>query len=350
MALTQVSDIITPEIFTPYVQQMTEEKSRIIQSGLMQRSGVLDTLLAGGGLTFNVPSFQDLDSSDGSGAENVSGDQPADVQTLAAGAGTTLAAQNDARPQKTTTSNEVATRMSRNNHWSTASLSKALAGDDPQASIASRVAEYWSRRLQRATVRTLTGVFADNTANDAGDYSVDITGAGFEDGVTNFRPEALIDASLTMGDSMEDLTGIIVHSVVYAQMQKQNLIDFIPDARGEVRIPTYLGKEVIVDDGVPAAGGIYESWLFAAGVLQLGVGTPDVPTAMTREELAGQGGGQDILHSRVEWSIHPTGHAYTTTPGNGGPTDANLIDAANWNRVYPERKQIKLARLITREA
>ncbi len=30
---TRVADVVVPEIFTPYTQQLTEEKSRIIQSG-----------------------------------------------------------------------------------------------------------------------------------------------------------------------------------------------------------------------------------------------------------------------------------------------------------------------------
>jgi hypothetical protein len=42
------------------VQQITEEKSRLIQSGALVRDGALDVKLAGGGLTFNMPSWKDL--------------------------------------------------------------------------------------------------------------------------------------------------------------------------------------------------------------------------------------------------------------------------------------------------
>ena len=68
--ITAVEDIVVPSIFTPYVQQMTEEKSRIIQSGVAVRDAAIDELLAGGGLTFNTPSFKDLDND----AERVSTD------------------------------------------------------------------------------------------------------------------------------------------------------------------------------------------------------------------------------------------------------------------------------------
>lgn len=347
--LTQVSDIVVPAIFTPYIQQLTEEKARIVQSGVLQSDAQLNEKLAGGGLTFNVPSFRDLDND----ADNVSTDDVADSIAANYGAGTPVT-RLDSIPLKTQTDTEIAVRLSRNNSWSSADLAAALAGPDPLQSIASRVGFYWARRLQAAFVATLNGVIKDNVANDAGDYENDISGAGFIDGVTNFNTEGFIDAALTMGDSMQDLTTVMVHSIVYARMQKNNLIDFIPDSRGETLIATFLTREVIIDDGLPNAGGIFDTWLFGAGFAGFGSSTPKVPTEVQRYPQAGNGGGQEVLYSRNEWSIHPRGHAYVGTSPNGGPgngTGANELNiATSWNRVYPERKQIKFARLVTRES
>ncbi len=339
--ITQIADVIVPEIFTPYVQQLTEQKARIIQSGVAVRDSAIDELLSGGGLTFNVPSFRDLDDD----TDRVSTDTAVDDF----GGGT---ARPD--PLKTQTSTEVAVRLNRNNSWSSADLAATLAGADPMESIASRVAFYWTRRLQAAFVATMNGLIADNAANDADDYTNDVSGGGYIAGVTDFSAEVFIDAAVTMGDSMEDLTALFVHSVVFSRMQKNNLIDFIPDARGETLIPTFLGREVIADDGLPFTGSVYESWLFGTSAVRLGVGAPKVPTEVEREAGGGNGGGQEILYSRQEWSIHPVGHAYVGTAPNGGPgngTGANeLNNAGSWDRVFPERKQIKFARLVTREA
>ena len=347
--LTQVSDIIVPEIFTPYVQQLTEEKARLVQSGALVRDALLDQLLSGGGLTFNVPSYRDLDSD----ADNVSTDDVSDVIAADYNAGTPNP-RLDATPLKIETDQEIAVRLNRNQHWSTADLAGALAGSDPMQAIAQRVAFYWTRRLQTVFIATWNGVILDNVANDAGDYQNDVSGGAFVDGVTNFSAEAFLDAAVTMGDSMEALTLIMVHSIVFNRMQKNNLIDFIPDARGETQIPTFLGREVIVDDGVPVTGSVYDSWLFGSGATRLGVGGAKVPTETHREPLAGNGGGQEVLTSRVEWSQHPAGHAYTGTAPNGGPGNGvganNLNNAGSWDRVFPERKQVKFARLITREA
>lgn len=341
MATTQISDVVVPEIFTPYVQQMTEEKSRLIQSGALAVSPLISQLLTGGGLTFNVPSFKDLANDE----DNVSTDEDAGV--------------NDSTPKKTGTSQEVAVRLSRNQSWSSTDLAAALAGSDPMESIASRVAEYWRRRLQAVFVATVTGVFADNDAAPAGtehvqgDLTNDISGASYAAGTTDFSAEAFLDALVTIGDSQEDLTMVMMHSIVYNRAQKNNLIDFIPDAEGRVQIPTFLGREVIVDDGLPNAGGVYNTWLFGPGAIQYGTSNPKVPTEVEREPQAGNGGGLEILYNRVEWCLHPQGHQYAGTAPNGGPSNAatsnNLANAASWQRVFPERKQIKIARLITRE-
>jgi len=362
--LTQVTDVIVPEVFTPYVQQLTEEKARLIQSGILAVNPAIGGMLSGGGLTFNIPSFQDLDND----ADNVSTDDVADRIAATNGSawpGTPL----DSVPLKVNTSQEIAVRLSRNNSWSSADLTSQLANADPMDSIAQRIAFYWTRRLQAAFISTYQGVSKNNGVDDAGDYANDIgggNGGAFVDGVTNFSAEAFLDAAVTMGDSMDMLTGVMVHSVVFNRMQKNNLIDFIPDAEGRVQIPTFLGREVIIDDGMPSGTGVvlddgtastvagmHETWLFGAGQGQLGIGSAKVPTETERLPSAGNGGGQEVLHSRVEWVIHPVGHAYVGTSPNGGPANGtganNLNVAGSWDRVYPERKQVNFARLITRE-
>jgi hypothetical protein len=332
MALVQIADVVVPEIFTPYVQLTTEQKSRLIQSGAAARNGQFDLSLQGGGLTFNDPSWNDLaDDTDNIGDDS----------------------ETPAVPNKLTSNQEIQVRLSRNQHWKTADLSAALAGSDPATAIANKVGGYWARRAQAVFVATMTGVFADNTANDAGDYTNDITGV-FAAGVTDFSAEALIDSVATAGDSLEDFAMMMVHSVVYAKMRKNNLIDFIRDSDNDTRIARFGDLEVIIDDGMPVATQDYDTWIFGPGAIQVGVGTPKVPTEVTREALQGLGAGTEVLSSRIQWILHPGGHAYVGTAPNGGPDNTaganQLAAAASWNRVFPERKQIKIARLRTTEA
>lgn len=341
--VTQIADVVVPEIFGPYAQVLTAELSRLVQSGAVSNDSVLAGALAGGGLTFNEPSFLDLDDDE----ENTSSDDPASLST----------------PKKIATTTEVQVRINRNQSWSSMDLAADLAGADPMSAIANRVAAYWTRRMQTAFIAVLSGVFADNAAAASGtdthtvdDLTHDISGVAHVAGVTDFSAEAYLDAKVTMGDNMGKLTMVMMHSIVYNRAQKNNLIDFIPDSRNPAAesIPTFLGAEVIVDDGVTNAAGVFHTWLFGAGAFRWGNGSAKRPTETLRVPGAGDGAGQDLLWSRVEWALHPVGHAYIGTGfPKGGPKNttgtAPLNAAASWSRVWPERKQIKIARLITRE-
>lgn len=340
MAITKLADIVKPEIFLPYLQQETEVKSNLIRSGILVPDAELNNLLIGGGDTFSSPSFRDLPDDE----DNVSTDDESTKAT----------------PSKVTTSKEKQVRLSRNRSFSSMDLAADLAGKDPMSAVIGRVSGYKTRRLQGAFIATVKGLFADNAASPSGtehvlnDMTVDISGSGFTDGVTNFSAEAVIDAKVTMGDSMDQLGLIAVHSVVYARMQKNNLIDMIPDSQGIYNIPVFNGMIVIIDDSMPASSGIYESWLFGLGSFRFGQGDAKVPLEADRDPAAGNGGGQETLHHRWEWIIHPVGCAYVGTTPTGGPTNAatsnNLAHAGSWQRAFPERKQIHIARLITREA
>lgn len=349
MAVTKIADVVVPEIYTPYKQLVTEQKSALIQSGVVARDASIDTLLSGGGLTFNTPSWKDLDNDE----ENTSTDNEASFSS----------------PKKIGTVTEISVRLNRNQSWSAMDLAADLAGSKPMTAIANRVGYYWTRRLQAMFIATMQGVFADNAAAPTAgehvqnDLTNNISGAAYSAGVTDFSAEAFIDTAVTMGDSAEALGMCFMHSIVYARAQKNNLIDFIPDANGVVNIPTFLGRRVIVDDGLPnpagvgaaqTAAGIYHTWLFGGGAVRYGVGTPETPFETYRLPSAGDGGGQEIMYDRVQWCLHPAGHAYVGTPPNGGPTNAatanNLASATSWRRVFTERKQIKIARLITRES
>ena len=339
MAAVQLTDVIVPEIFTPYTQLMTEQKSALIRSGAVVMDAELSSFLQGAGTTFNKPFFNDLSDV----AENISNDNPADFSS----------------PQGINTGSEIQVRLSRNQSWSSMDLVSQLIAKDPMDAIANRVSDYWVRRYQDIFVATMKGVFADNDAAPAAsehvqfDLTHDISGSSFGNGVTTFSAESFVDATLTMGDRMGYLSMIMVHSIVYARMQKNDMIDYIQDSVTGDSIPTFRGRTVVVDDGVPHTGGVFESWLFGQGAVVMGAGSPKVPTEAIRVPSAGNGGGQETLHNRVELAMHPVGHQFAATYTTGGPTNAatsgNLAHAASWKRVFGERKMIRIARLKTRE-
>jgi hypothetical protein len=367
--VVKLADVVVPEIFNPYMQNITTQKTRIVTSGAVILDETLSEALNGPALTFKTPSFKDLDDE----AEDIMSDDYDDVYGATFGTPDNFAQNKNSYPAKTGSLTEISVRLSRHKSWSSAQLASVLAGSstprqrfDPMAALANRVGYYWARRRQAAFISTVTGLFADNdAAPDAGGTHIqfDLTynaGAGgvFQQGVTEFSTANFLRALLTMGDSQDDLGMVLMHSVVFHKAQLNNLIEFVPDAVNPnvADIPFFLGRRVIVDDQmtVDGTGKIFDTWMFGSGAFRMGVGSPEMPSEVERAPRAGKGAGQDILHSRVSWCIHPVGYKYAVaSPAAGGPdnttTSGNLGNLASWVRVYPERKQIKIARLKTIE-
>jgi hypothetical protein len=193
-------------------------------------------------------------------------------------------------------------------------------------------------------------VFADNEGNDSGDLVNDIA---IEDGNNAadsnlISADAVIDSWSLLGDSLMEITGMAMHSTVYARLQKQGLITFEPEFEQDVGFGVYLDKTVIVNDSLPkVAGGTsgykYTTYLFGRGAVALGEGEAPVPTETDRDTLAGD----DVLINRRHFLLHPRGIKFTDSSVAGSsPDNTELANAVNWDRVY-EKKNIRLVKLVT---
>ena len=253
-----------------------------------------------------------------------------------------------ATPLNVTASKMRARRQYRTQGWSDADLVAELAGSDPMVRIASRAGAYWRRQFQLSLISTLKGIFADNVANDSGDMVNDITGETGADAMIS--AEAILDTAQTMGDASDALSLIIMHSVVYNNLAKQNLIDFVPGSDGKSRFATYLGYRVVKDDGVQkdtsGADIHYWSYLLGQGVVGFGESPPNVPVETFRYPDQGNGAGVEALWTRRQYLLHPYGFDWTdSSVASDFPTNAELATTANWNRVFAERKQIAISAL-----
>lgn len=333
MAEVRISDVIVPPVFTANVINKTTELSRLWGAGIIVPDAQISALAAGPASYFDMPYFNDLED----GEANIGSDDPAQKSV----------------PAKIGMNKDAAQKHFRNKSWSSMDLTSALLNQDPMGVIESLVAGYWARQMQRTLIAALTGVTAANVAQDAGDMTVNVAlpGAGTPADANRIAATVVLAAKQTMGDAAERLSAIAMHSVVYTNLQKQNLIAFIPNARGEVNIPTYLGYQVIVDDSCPvemvSGNPVYTTYLFARGAIGYGEGSPKVATEVTRDAAAGNGEGQEVLHNRKHFVLHPRGVKFTRAAMAGAsPTNAELANATNWDRVY-SRKQIGLAIIKT---
>jgi hypothetical protein len=335
MATTRLADIIDVTIFRDLPQIEGPEKTRFFDSGVVTRNALLDELANAPGKSIELPYWNDLD---GSTEVNYSSDDPA----------------SSATPQKITQGEQTARKSFVNQGWQAADLASELAmGGTAMEAVRTRTDRYFARQWQRRLIAATNGVLADNVANYSGDMVIDVASESIagQSATTRFNRDAFTEALYTAGDSAEIFTTIAVHSVVMAQMVKNNDIDFIPDSDGMATIPTYMGKRVIVDDGLTVTAGTtdgfkYNSVLFGPGAFGYGVGSPITPVEIEREAAQGDGGGIETLWVRNTWLLHPFGFQQTGTPADVSFTQAELALAAQWDRVLP-RKNVPIAYLVT---
>lgn len=326
---TRILDVIVPAEFTNYVVQNTMETSALVQSGVAARNSEIESQLRAGAESFSVPFWNDLSDEE---ADIVSDDP--DVLSV---------------PGKVTSGQQKVRKSFLHKSWSAMNLASELSGDDALARIQSRAAAYWTRQTQRRLIASLNGVIADNVANDNGDMILDVSGLAA--GAAVFDTESVIDAVGTLGDQMGALAGMAVHSDTYKLMLKQDLIEFLPDSAGRP-IASYRGMALTIDDLMPVTTGVYTTAFFAPGAVGWGMTAPRIAdgTEIENKPSAGQGGGQQILHSRANLAIHPAGFAWQEdTVVAESPSIAELAVGTNWNRIV-ERKAVGMAFLRHRLA
>jgi hypothetical protein len=207
--------------------------------------------------------------------------------------------------------------------------------------IGDLVAAYWQRDMQKVLLATLDGVFkAASMADLVHDISALTGGAELISGST------FIDAVQKLGDAKDLLTGVMMHSAVEAYLAKNDLIEYVQESQQDVRVPYFMNKRVVVDDGAPFDTGtkVATVYLFGAGAVALGNGSHPriIPTEIDRDSLASSG--EDYLINRRIFILHPRGVKWTeASVADVFPTNTELATGTNWERVY-ETKAIRIVK------
>ena len=334
MAVTQISDVVVPAEFTAYQIEKSMVSTALYQSGVLVKNGAIADALAVGSNNFSVPFWRDDVA--GNAEALISNDDPTVLST----------------PQKITSGRQIVRKSFLNQSWSEMSLAAELAGDDPIVALQERVSAYWDRQWEKRLIASLLGVLASNVANNASDMVNDISGAS--GAAAPFSAGAVIDTAGTLGDALDSVKAIAMHSAIYTEALKNDLIEFIPQSAG-LPIKTFRGMAVIIDDNLTPASGVYTTVLLGPGAVGFGASAPNTGygTEIFRAPASGNGGGQTTLYSRMNVGIHPLGFAWSD--GSGGsaiagdsPTLAELAAAAHWSRVATSRKSVPLAFLVSK--
>jgi len=334
MAATVRSDVIIPEVFTPYVIEQTTQRDAFLASGVVRPMAELNA--TEGGDFVNVPFWK----------ANLSGDF--EVLTDS----TSLTVGN------ITADKQIGVILHRGRAFEARDLAALAAGSDPMAAIGAKLGEYIANQRQKDLINCLSGVFGSLNANTNASAFFDLCiDSATADTPTALSPRHVAEARALLGDQGEKLTAVCMHSKVYYDLVERRAIDYVStdDARGtsttqsggslvgaygNPSVPTYMGLRVIVSDDVQVAGSgattEYATYFFTEGAVASGeqAGT-QIET--DRDILAKS----DAMSVDLHYCYHPVGAKWGVTTVN--PTRANLATATNWAKVY-ELKNIGMVR------
>jgi len=323
-----LADIYNPVAFATGAQEDQIELNRFIQSGIITGDPRVSAFAQSGGSLNEIAFMKPL----GTEEPNYSNDDITD----------------NSETKKISSAKMIVRTAYQNQSWASTDLASEIALVKPLPAITGRIGSYWATTNERRLIASCTGIVADNVANDSGDMILDksITTGTIAD-TNRISATNIVGAVQTMGDHGMNLRAMAMHSAIYSQLQIQNLIEFIPDSMGNVDIPTYQGKRVVVDDSIVpdttvAAYPVYSIYLFTEGAFVGGEGMPENASELNRNPSAGNGGGETQLFSRRTDIIHPLGFSCVGTPAGTSFTLAELRLAATWDRVW-ERKNTGIA-------
>jgi hypothetical protein len=336
------SDVIIPEVFTPYLIEATTVRNSFLTSGVVTALDALNVDQGGDKVT--IPNWK----------ADLSGDAER------------LTDSTSLTPGKITADKQIGVVLHRGKAWESRDLARLAAGSDPMGAIGVKVADYIANEQQKDLIASLNGVFgalgSSNSSAAFAALSVDASGSN----ETNLGPRQIAAAEVILQEDADKLGAIAMPPMVYADLKERKAIDFVTatDARvvatqtadlaglnafggsvaaaytANLAVPFYMGMRVIRSKDLPVTGDSPNK-KFACYVMATGaVGTGQ--QAALRSETD-----RDILAKSdamsVDWHnlYHPLGARWV---GPVNPTRADLATAANWQKVF-ETENIGIVRI-----
>jgi len=330
MPIIKLDDIFQAELWSNDLFNEAPELKNILDSGILINSDAISSLINNmdAGSRFELPYVDEPDY--------IEPEYMNDSDT-------------EVTPRKISWANQFAVLTLASTTFGYANIVNQLKRDsDPALMLRNIIGNYWGRDLQARIIASIKGI-----AKKAGDeLTLDVADDSTDQPDVLLTPEVIIDGVSKQGDYQDKFSFMFVHSKVYADLKKQDLIETIQPAEvGAKPIQMYGNYRVIVNDLMPTEDGINkrkyttiiaQNGLFAYGEKELG---SDMPIfEVDRNPRAGKGAGRTLFISRKGFCLHPIGFSWTKSGFN-----PKLVDLANdtyWSMKFKPKQQ-KFVRIIT---
>ena len=317
------------EVFTGYMQERDTVNPLLIETGVLAPNALIANAIANEGNVFTIPMYQPLEGD----AKNYDG-------------------LTNNTPEEVSAKKQTGMSFRRMNAWKSKDFTKEISGANPMGDIASKVAKYIQKNNQKELLAILNAVLGvagmeEHNLNKASEGEV--TEANY------LAPEDIITlASNSLGADMSAYKLIAMHSLVYANLMKKNLVEFTKqvDANAMQENPykgEVLGLPIVIDDTltVEEVGGVkkYHTYLLGEGVIQTAPVRIDRPNSVDYD--AETAGGIEKLYTKWGRAMHPNGFTFNVSNiVSESPTREELGNSANYTLVM-NAKNVAIAKIVS---
>lgn len=301
---TRIADLVAnPTALSNVVVKAYKARNSLIASGVATTGPEVDLLMTGGSAVQSLAFVNKVDSS----TFNYSSD---DFDEKGA-------------TGKIGASNYMALRHDINWGWAYTDLVRMITKFDPRVGITSAIPLFWSEVGENIAVASMKGVLAKVPALTTGAVA------------DAFDLKNVVKVSATMDDPRSKKT-MFMSNATFAKLQVGQIGTVGVQASDvDLNVQTFAGYNVILTE----AFGDQMTVIAQAGALAFSAGLIPGTTGMEigRDVNAGNGGGGEILRTRLSIVAAPQGFSYT---GAIKPGTAGLLLPANWTQSENDLRYI----------
>jgi hypothetical protein len=293
---TRIADLVAnPGVLANVVQKTFRTNNALTSSGIAVTGPEVDLLMQGGSYIQGLNFINKVDTS----TFNYSSDDFDEKGAVG----------------KITASPYMALRHDLNWGWAYTDLVRLVTKYDVKGGVASAIPLYWSEVAENLAVASIKGALAKNAALTTGTNTV------------AFDLDKIIEMNATLDDPRAQKTWALSRKTL-AKLQKLNKSAYIPAGENKFNISQFAENNLLITE----AFGDDTLVSIQDGAIAFGTGLVpgQVGMEIKRDADAGNGGGGEILRTRLSMVVAPQGFSYV---GTAKPGLTGLATAANWTQV-----------------
>lgn len=320
------------EVFTDMMQEADYWSNPIIASGIIHQDASIMNLIGSQGNVATIPMYKPLNIHDENmGALNNDG-------------------LTDNIPQEIAGDKQTCMLIQRMKAFKAKDFTKELTGAKPLDNIRGKIQNYYAQVWEDEMMNIANAVLALEALED---HVLDLSiTTGTVGDVNKINATTLIDAEQqALGDMAGDLGLIVLHSKIFAQYKKMQLVEYdkftIGDAiKKEVILPHIGGKIPLVTDyytvDTSAAGfPVFKTFLFGEGAFR-SADKKNYEKQYTTNYDPEKAAGTEMFYTKQGKVLHPNGLSLAVDNiAKESPTKAELGTTANWGLKF-NHKNVKM--------